>query len=234
MPVKRSINLVLVNENKINPLKAILGILLIAALAVLFSKYLVIDRLAEVSAAEGRVSKLSDSLQDAREEMEAYGDIEESYAHYTYAGMTGAEMGLVDRTKIMALVGKIFENEVRPLTFEEFQVELNALLDMYKPENAPFDYDEFKRRFDWLVILCQPLEREEKRWNLVENLLTVEMTGESLEKLNELAREVEDNPIVDTCSIVTANKGKNKKVTRGVWGRFIVYLVQPAEEVAEP
>ena len=68
----------------------------------------------------------------------------------------------------------------------------------------------------------------------MENLLTVEMTGESLEKLNELAREVEENPIVDTCSIVTANKGKNKKVTRGVWGRFIVYLVQPAEEVAEP
>ena len=45
LPTKRSINLVLVDENKINPLTAILGVLLIVVLAGAFSKFLVIDRL---------------------------------------------------------------------------------------------------------------------------------------------------------------------------------------------
>ena len=39
MPTKRSIHLVLVDENKINPLTAILGVLLVLVLAAAFSGY---------------------------------------------------------------------------------------------------------------------------------------------------------------------------------------------------
>ena len=234
LPTKRSINLVLVDENRINPLKAILGILLIVALAALFGKYMVADRLVAVSNANSRVARLNENLRDAQQEIKSYGDVEQSYAHYTYAGMTKAEMGLVDRTRIMKLVGKIFEAEVKPMTWEEFLTEFRALLDMFKPENAPFIVEDFQARFDALVIACQPVERMEKKWTVTENLLTVEMTGESLESMNELAQEVEQDPIVDSCTIITANKGKNTRITRGIWARMIIYLCQPVEEeVAE-
>ena len=53
IPVKRSINLVLVNEKKVNVPKALLGILIIAALAGVFSKFLVIDRLNAMNSASG-------------------------------------------------------------------------------------------------------------------------------------------------------------------------------------
>ena len=41
MPVKRKINLTLINENRIDPLKAIPAILLILLLALVFGKFLV-------------------------------------------------------------------------------------------------------------------------------------------------------------------------------------------------
>ena len=106
-------------------------------------------------------------------------------------------------------------------------------LSYFKPENAPFNMDEFMQKLDELVIASEPIERTQKSWNVVDNLLTVEMTGESLEKLNELAREIESNPIVDTCTITTANKGTKDTAKRGVWARLIIYLCQPPEEVAE-
>ena len=233
MPVKRSINLVLVDENKISPLKAVIGIVLILALAALFGKFLVADRLAAVSTAKSRVSRLSDTLDDTKTQMAEFGKVEETYAHYTYAGMTKAELGLVDRTQIMALVGKVFESEARSMTPEEFEREFNKLMDMFKPENAPFNMDEFMQKLDELVIASEPIERTQKSWNVVDNLLTVEMTGESPEKLNELAREIASNPIVDTCTITTANKGTKDTAKRGVWARLIIYLCQPPEEVAE-
>ena len=59
MPTKRSINLVVVDENKINPIKAVLGILLILVLAAAFGKFLVYDRLAEVNHAQARVTDLT-------------------------------------------------------------------------------------------------------------------------------------------------------------------------------
>ena len=233
MPVKRSINLVLVDDNKINPLKAILGILAIIVLAALFSKFLVMDRLVAVAHANNRVSRMNADLKEARAAMADYGDIEQAYAHYTYAGMTQAEMNLVDRTRIMQLVGRIFDSEVKSMTPAEYWAEMSKLLDMFRAENAPFDKAEFDRQFEALTVACQPVERLEKTWEVTGNLLTVEMTGESLEALGKLAQEVESSPIVDSCTIITANKGVKVSVARGVWAKLIIYLTQPVEEVAE-
>ena len=71
-------------------------------------------------------------------------------------------------------------------------------------------------------------------WSVSENVLTVEVTGATLERMNQLARQIEAFPIVDSCTISTADKGNSKASAAGVKAKFLVYLQQPPKEVAEP
>ena len=191
IPVKRTINLVPVNEDKISWKLAVPGILLIVVLAGLFGKFLVADRLTAMSNAAARTARLQSELEDALALVSSYGDVEDTYAHYTFDGMTQEELGLVDRISVLELVKSII-----------------------------------------------PVGKTQKTWSLSGNILTMEIAAETLEDLNQLAREIEKDPIVDSCSITTANKnqdvvtGKNKKTVTDtdVWARFIVYLQQPEED----
>ena len=170
MPVKRSINLILVDENRISPVKAVLGILVIVALAAAFSKFMVADRLAMMSSASGKARGLKQTLDDTMATIERYEGIEDTYAHLTFSGMTQEEMDRVDRVLILELVADIL------------------------PDNETA-----------------------KTWSVTGNILTVEITGRTLEDLNELARRVEESPIVDSCVITTAKKDELKGLaTAGV------------------
>jgi len=206
LPSKTSINLVLVDEKKLNLGIAIPAVLLIIVLAGAFSKFLVYDRLMEMTRAESEVVGLRsryDALLTAGEEMT---DVEDTYAHYTNAGMTADELGLVDRVKVLELVDSIL-----------------------------------------------PQKNTAKNWNVSGNILTIEVTESSLSQQNELAEKIEQSPIVDSCTIMTANKNEstsvsapsNKNTTqylrdrnktsssnsgKEVWARFVVYLKQPVEE----
>lgn len=163
MPVKRSINLILIDENKISISKAVPAVILIILLAALFSKFLVADRLIAMSRASGQASSVRSTLDQVTEALREYDGIEDTYAHMTYAGMTQEEMERVDRVKILELVATIL------------------------PEGDT-----------------------SKSWSVTGNVLTVEMTGSSLESLNELARQIEESPIVDSCVIATAKKDEQK------------------------
>lgn len=166
MPVKRSINLVLIDENKINPLKALPGIILIVALAVLFSKYMVADRLIEMSKAQGEASRMASTLRTTTEALDGFEGIEDTYAHMTYAGMTGEELGRVNRVSILQLVSTIL-----------------------------------------------PQGEYTRSWSVSGNILSVDITGRTLEYLNELSRRIEESPIVDTCAISTAVKNEQAVMT---------------------
>ena len=193
IPVKRTINLVPVNEDKISLKLAIPGILLILVLAGLFSKFLVIDRLTAMSKAAARTARLQSELDDALAQVTSFGDVENTYAHYTLDGMTKEELSLVDRPSVVELVSSII-----------------------------------------------PAGKTEKTWSLSGNILTIEITAKTLEDLNQLAREIEEDPIVDSCSITTANKNQDTVINKSnnrktvvdtdVWARFIVYLRQPEED----
>ncbi len=104
MPSKRSINLILINENRINPMLAIPGIILIIVGALLFSKFGVYDRIVEISSAQGRVSQLETVLNSKMDEINKLSDVEDAYAHYTVEGMTQDELNLVDRVGVLNLV----------------------------------------------------------------------------------------------------------------------------------
>jgi len=127
MPTKRDINLAVVGEKKIKIGIAFPAILLILVGAVLFSKFLVIDRLAEVSAAEREVARLQDELDRGYEELADYAELADLYAHYTYSGMTDEEMARVSRVDAMSVIERVVftKAEVDSWSLSGNQLQLN-------------------------------------------------------------------------------------------------------------
>ena len=239
MPVKRSINLVLVDEGKINPLKAALGIILILALAAAFSKYLVLDRLTAVNQATNRVAQLQKTLDETRAAVEGYGEVEANYAHYTYDDMNPDETGRVDRYEIVNLISDIIRQQDNLFDMKVYELRLNQLVaDMAESESPRRGLTDFQQGIAALGAEVMAYREQVLSWSVEGNVLQVELTGKSLENLNKLARKVEENPIVDSCTLTTANKdAKTLTITSlasGVRGKFLIYLTQPVEEeVAE-
>lgn len=232
LPTKRSINLVLVDENKINPLTAILGILLIVVLAGVFSKFLVIDRLDAMAQAQGRVTQLQNDLDSAMDALDNIGDIGETYAHYTLEGMTAAELNQVDRVLVLALVDSILPVVEEGPSEEEIAGILKSMFrDAPATENDALSTARQRARLDLLEQLVPVPEYIVNRWSLTDNLLTLEVNGQTLERLNLLRQQIEKSPIVDSCAIMTANKDARKNAQEGVWARFIVYLQKPDGEL---
>ena len=223
LPTKRSINLVLVDEKKINIPMTVLSIVLIVGLAYLFGKYLVADRIIAVSEAAAKVERLQADLDATMELLNGFGDVETTYAHYTMEGMNQAELDLVDRVQVLDLVTSILPEQPEAGEAEEegeddewFDDEDDELEDGGESE------DDGEPRY---VI---------RSWSVSENVLTVEIGGPSLESLNLLAKSLEDNPIVNSCAITTANKDGQRQAAGEVLAKLIVYLQKPVEEVKAP
>ena len=239
MPVKRSINLVLVDENKINPVKAALGIIVIIALAFAFGKFLVADRLVAMSQASGRVSQLQKTLDDTLAAIEGFGEVEATYAHYTYDDMNATETGLVDRAEVVNLVSTIIKDQDNLFDMKAYAPRLDNLVEELSSGGNPYlSLSEFRQKVSALGSEIVAYREQVLSWNVQGNVLQVELTGKTLENLNKLARKVEESPLVDTCSLTTANKDSKARaltsLESGVRGKFVIYLVQPVEEeVAE-
>ena len=236
MPTKRTINLMLVEEGKIRARTAIPAILAIIVLAALFSKYMVIDRLTAVNQAQGRAARLQQDLDSAKALLEEYGDVDTIYAHYTYEGMTAQEMGRVDRDQVMQLVVSILPKEEEGPTQEQLQQLIDNLFRKAPVTgNDALDAarEEARQAIAQQLIPVPPYVIN--AWSVKENVLTLDVSGQTLERMNELGREIEKSPIVNSCTLTTANKGQNRDSTiYGVRVRFIVYLQQADETKVEP
>lgn len=169
MPTKRSINLVLIDEKKIKPVRALPAIVLIVALAVVFSKFMVMDRLMAMSKATGTVTSIRASLAEASAALKKYEGVEDAYAHMTNKDMTKEELNRVDRVKVLELVTD------------------------YLPDRGTT-----------------------RSWSVSGNMLVVDVSDKSLENLNQLARKIEQSPIVDTCVITAAQKDMKKGSSVGL------------------
>ena len=235
LPSKRSINLILTDEKQVNPLKAIIGIALIAALAFLFGKYMVLDRLNEMSAASARASTAKANLEAAQAQLEGFGDIEDTFAHYTYADMTGSEINLVDRNRVLDLVASTLPGGDTALSPQEFINRVIALIMEYlnPPEEQPMSQEQFGEALGQLIKRIIPSGYRVRSWNVSDTNLSVQITGTSLERLNRLARQIEKSPIVDSCAIISANKPKQIETDEAVSANLIIYLQQPVEEAVE-
>ena len=238
MPTKRSINLVLVNEKKINIPKAILSTLLILALAFAFGKFLVADRLASMSTAANRAQQLQMTLDNTLASIEGFGEVEAEYAHYTYDDMTAAEMGNVDRTDVVELISAIIREQDNLFDVKAYNTRLDALVQEMAESGSPRQgLLDFRSNVLNLGTEIVNYREQVLSWSVKGNILEVEVTGKTLESMNRLARKVEESDIVDSCTLTTANKDANSmkltSLTSGVRGKFLIYLVQPPEEVAE-
>ena len=184
MPTKQSINLVINEKKGPSPVKAIVFSVIIIIAAAAFSKFMIIDRMIAMSEATGHVNQLRTTLAATEEAVASFGDISDTYAHYTYSGMTDEEKSLVSRTAVLEMADAAFASG-----------------------------------------------GASNNWQLSGNTLTAEVTGSSLEELNELAQFLQSFPIVDRCTITNANKTTNEEnYTSEVRASFIIYLQQPAEE----
>ena len=107
LPVKRSINLAMTNEKPVNFKIGIPAIILIVVAAFAFSKFAVADRLVAVSRAEAQVSALQSELNTAYDRLNSFGELTEIYAHYTYSGMTQAEVTRADRVSAIEMIRRL-------------------------------------------------------------------------------------------------------------------------------
>ena len=238
LPTKRSINLMLVDENKINPLKAVLGIILIVALAAAFSKFLVYDRLVEASQAQSRVNELQGILDTTLASIKQYGEVETEYAHYTVDDMTAAETGLVDRAQVVALISDIIRDQDNLFDMKVYNRNFHELLNKMREERDP--YLALRHFRQDVQTLGQEVNYREQvlSWNVSNNMLQVEATGKTLVAMNSIARHVEQSDIVDSCTLSTAKKDAYTMIITGlptgVAGKFQIYLrltPEPTEEV---
>ena len=104
IPSKRTINLATIGEKPMRFGIAIPGIILILLAAAVFSKFLVIDRFAEVNAAQRVVYELQNKLDAGYEELTDFDDLSNLYAHYTYSGFTAEELNRTDRADVQRLI----------------------------------------------------------------------------------------------------------------------------------
>ena len=84
-----------------------------------------------------------------------------------------------------------------------------------------------------LVRGVLPVRSGAKTWNVAGNILTIEVAESTLAEQNALAKKIEESPIVDSCTIVRANKDQEKDKDVKVRAIFTVYLRQPPEEEDE-
>lgn len=66
-----------------------------------------------------------------------------------------------------------------------------------------------------------------KTWNLTGNVMTLEVNGPSLKDLNQLAEELEEDPIVERCVISAADKHTDESGNVSV--TFVIYLQKSGE-----
>lgn len=165
LPVKRSINLALVGQKKTRVSTAILAIILILVVAAAFSKYFVMDRFAEVEREQRKVRDLRNELSAANAKLDSFGELNETYAHYTFSDMTAEEMRRVERSDVVELIERVVlpAAELNSWDIKQNQLTLNVTLDTLQDTN----------------MLAQILNEEDMvEFATVKNAVTNELTKE--------------------------------------------------------
>jgi len=107
LPSKKHINLCLKEKSSINPLVALIAIILIIAGAAAFSKFGVMDRLSEVDRLNGEVNTRQYELDAMNTLLESYDEVYEEYSRYSVSWMNEEERNLVSRTEALSLIDEI-------------------------------------------------------------------------------------------------------------------------------
>lgn len=137
LPVKKSINLAVVGQKKTRVSTALLAIILILLVAAAISKFFVMDRFAEVAREQQKVRDLRNELSAANAKLDSFGELKETYAHYTFADMTSEEMRRVERSDVVELIERVVlpAAELNSWNVKQNQLTLNVTLDTLQDTN---------------------------------------------------------------------------------------------------
>lgn len=92
---------------------AVPALLVIVAGAGAIGKFAVADRLIEVSRQQSAVSSLQQQVDAANAYIESLGDLQDTYAHYSYQGFTMDEAGYMNRPEVMQLLQDVVFPKVK-------------------------------------------------------------------------------------------------------------------------
>lgn len=180
---KKQINLALAGQKKKHYWVAVPAIGGIVMVAGVIGKVAVADRLVQMSEAQSAVSQMQQQVDDITAYIDSFGDLQETYAHYTYQGLTGDELSFLNRPEVLKLMTDII--------------------------------------FPKVMV---------SSWSISENQLSLPVTGENLSDINSLVQELEQEPIVDYCNVMTAVTDGNTEAeaaTDKVTGQIVIYLLDP-------
>ena len=107
MPTKRSINFAEIGKKKTNYLGAVPIIIVVLIIGALVAKFGIMDRLEEVTKAEAATAELQAQLNQAYSKVESFGSLTNTYAQYTFRGMTNEEVTMADRVEILDLIDRV-------------------------------------------------------------------------------------------------------------------------------
>lgn len=182
-PQKRSINLAEAGVKKTNMPLAIVALVLILAGALTLSKFGVVDRLISVDRARTEVANLRSQVNAGYAAINSFGELTEKYAHYTYSGMTEAELTRADRVEVLHLLDRLV-----------------------LPRNNV------------------------SSWTLKDNLLTLNITGQTMQELNLVCQTLEQDELVEYCTVTTVTDKDVQGSGDTVTAVMVIHLT-PAEEV---
>ena len=104
---KKQINLALAGQKKKHSFVAIPAIGAIVVAAGVIGKVAVADRLVKMSEAQSAASELQKQVDDITAYIDSFGDLQETYAHYTYQGLNADELSYLNRPEVLQLMKNV-------------------------------------------------------------------------------------------------------------------------------
>ena len=104
---KKQINLALAGQKKKHYFVAIPAIGAIVVAAGFLGKVAVADRLVEMSVQQSLASDLQKQVDDVTDYIAGFGDLQQTYAHYTYQGLSVDEFSYINRPKVLKLMKEV-------------------------------------------------------------------------------------------------------------------------------
>lgn len=104
---KKQINLALAGQKKKHYFVAIPAIGAIVVAVGVIGKVAVADRLVKMSEAQSAASELQKQVDDITAYIDSFGDLQETYAHYTYQGLNADELSYLNRPEVLQLMKNV-------------------------------------------------------------------------------------------------------------------------------
>lgn len=126
-PQKRSINLAEIGVKKKNTPVAVAALVIVLVAAAVAAKFGIVDRVIAVEQARSELNTLRVQIAATTANINSYGELAEKYAHYTYSGMTEAELTRTDRVEVLNLMDRLVlpSNAVESWTLHDNLLTLN-------------------------------------------------------------------------------------------------------------